>query len=309
MEKLDTIIIGGGPAGLTAALYLARYEKKVLLLTEDIGGQASTSGEVGNYPGFDLISGQELAQKISSQLKEYKNLEIKFPAKVTNVKRSGEGFEVGIEDGKYWAKTVLISAGKRHRGLGLKDEEALVGKGLSYCATCDGPFAKGKKTAVIGGGNSAADAAMILGKIAEDVTILNLNGKMQAESIRLEKIEKAENIHLINNAKTTRFEANNSLVSAVVYEDKSGKENKIEAQMIFIEIGYNPNSEIFEGLVDINKAGEIEIDKQNQTKTAGLFAAGDITDILHKQIIIACGEGAKAAMSINLALENSSDLS
>lgn len=303
MEVKDTIIIGAGPAGLTAALYLARYEKDVLVLSEDLGGQAATSGEIGNYPGFDSISGQELLMKMADQLKKYDNIEIKYPYKVTKVSKSGDRFEVVAGDQFFKSKTVIITAGKRHRDLGIENEEGLIGKGLSYCATCDGPFAKGKKTVVIGGGNSAADAAMILAKIAEKVTILNLSDKMAAEKVRLEKISKTENVELINNAKTKNVSTTNGFVSSVEYELIDGKSMSVEAQMVFVEIGYIPNTEVFKDLVKINKVGEIVVGRNNLTKTTGLYAAGDITDVQHKQVVIACGEGAKAAMSINLALE------
>jgi alkyl hydroperoxide reductase subunit F len=299
----DVIIIGAGPAGLTAALYLARYEKKVLVLSSDIGGQASTSGEVGNYPGFDLISGHELTQKIFDQLKDYKNLEIKYPVNVESVVETGDGFSVKTGEDTYKAKKILITSGKRHRALGIDGEEELVGKGLSYCATCDGPFAKGKKTIVIGGGNSAADAAIILGRIAQQVTVLNLNEKMQAEKVRLDKIAEMNNIEIINSAKTSKLESENGMISGVTYHDTEGKNVTIEAKMVFVEIGYIPNTEIFKDLTELNRYGEIVVNQENETKTKGLYAAGDITDVLHKQIIIACGEGAKAAMSINLALE------
>jgi len=299
----DVVIIGAGPAGLSAALYLARYEKKILLLSEDIGGQAFTAGEIGNYPGFDLISGEDLSMKVGEQLKQYKNLEFKYPQKVESVQKEEGGFNVKTSQDNYSAKTVLISAGKRHRHLGIPSEEELVGKGLSYCATCDGPFAKGKKVVVIGGGNSAADAAMILGRIAQEVTILNLNKEMACEQIRLEKIADLGNVSIINQAKTKLINTENSVVKEVIYEDASGKDQAQEAQMVFVEIGYVPNTEIFKDLVELNEAGEIMVDEYNQTKTPGLYAAGDITTVIHKQIIIAAGEGAKAAMSINMALE------
>lgn len=303
MEKYDSIIIGAGPAGLAAALYLGRYERKTLVLTQDIGGQAFTAGEIGNYPGFDLISGAQLFEKIHNQLKAYNNVEIKFPSRVLSVEKTEDGFKVKTGDGEYEAKTVLITAGKSHRTLGVKNEEGYVGKGLSYCATCDGPFAKGKETVVIGGGNSAADAAMILSKIANKVTVLNLNRQMAAEKVRLDKIAKAGNVDIINSAKTTDIIEENGLVGAVKYTDQDGQPQEVKAQMIFVEIGYVPNTVMFKDLVELNQSSEIMIDKENQTRTAGLYAAGDITEVKHKQIVIAAGEGAKAAMSINLALE------
>jgi len=303
MEAVDTIIIGAGPAGLTAALYLARYEKKTLVLTEDIGGQAATSGEVANYPAFELISGSELTQKMLEQVKKYPTVEVRFPAEVKSVEKKGDLFEVSTKEKVYQAKTVLITAGKRHRTLGVPDEEKLVGKGLSYCATCDGPFAKGRKTVIIGGGNSAADAALILAKIAKQITVLNLTDKMKAETVRLNRIRMGKNTRIINNAKATKIDTQNGKIASVVYEDKSGKEQLIETEMVFVEIGYMPNTEIFSDMVELNENKEIVVKADCSTKTEGLYAAGDITDTPHKQVIIACGEGAKAAMSINKALE------
>lgn len=299
----DCIIIGAGPAGLAAALYLARYEKEVLILTTDLGGQAFNAGVIENYPAVDEINGSELISKMVEQVKKYKSVEIKYPVKVKKVAKA-DNFKVEDEAGEiYESKTVLIASGKHHRHLGIEGEEALVGKGLSYCATCDGPFAKGKRAVVIGGGNSAASSALILAKIAEQVTILNLGENLMAEQIRIDAIISSENITIINNAKTTGLEHPTGLVSGVAYVDKEGSEQKIDAQMVFVEIGYEPNSDIFTDVVDLNSQKEIIVGKDNSTKTDGLYACGDITDIVHKQVIIASGDGAKAAMSVNLYLE------
>ena len=301
----DCIIIGAGPAGLSAALYLARYEKNTLLLTSDLGGQAFNAGEIENYPGFEKIKGSDLIMKMVEQVKLYPKVELKFPVRVSSVTK-GEFFEVECEGGeKHQSKTIIIANGKHHRTLGIDSEEKFVGKGLSYCATCDGPFAKNKNVVVVGGGNSAASSALILSKIAKEVTVLCLADKMMAEQIRIDAINNASNIKIITNAKTKDIVAKDSIVSAVEYLDGGSEQAKqVEAQMVFVEIGYVPNSDLFADLVEINEKKEIVVGPDNSTKTKGLFACGDITDIVHKQIVIAAGDGAKAAMSVNLHLEN-----
>ncbi len=300
----DCIIIGAGPAGLSAALYLARYERETLILTGDLGGQTFNAGLIENYPAIDQIPGNELIMKMVDQVKKYDKVELKYPTKVLKLVKTAEGFEVETEEGeRYQSKTVIIASGKHHRHLGLPGEEEMVGKGLSYCATCDGPFAKGKEVVVIGGGNSAASSALILSKIATKVTVLTLDEKMRAEQVRVEAMEAAGNIEIIGKAKTTGLLQEGEMLNAVEYETSSGERQRVSAQMVFVEIGYEPNSDIFEDLVELNPGKEIIVRHDNMTKTEGLYACGDITDIAHKQIIIAAGDGAKAAMSVNIYLE------
>lgn len=300
----DCIIIGAGPAGLSAALYLARYERETLILTGDLGGQTFNAGLIENYPAIDQIPGNELIMKMVDQVRKYDKVELKYPTKVLKLVKTAEGFEVETEEGeRYQSKTVIIASGKHHRHLGLPGEEEMVGKGLSYCATCDGPFAKGKEVVVIGGGNSAASSALILSKIATKVTVLTLDEKMRAEQVRVEAMEAAGNIEIIGKAKTTGLLQEGGMLNAVEYETSSGERQRVSAQMVFVEIGYEPNSDIFENLVELNPGKEIIVRHDNMTKTEGLYACGDITDIAHKQIIIAAGDGAKAAMSVNIYLE------
>jgi len=297
----DTIIIGGGPAGLTAAIYLGRYQRNVLILTADIGGQTAIAGILENYPGYSQINGFELTNNMLSKAKSLENVEVKMGEKAIKILPS-DIIKVTTEKGDYEAKTVLIAAGKRHRELGFKNEKSLIGKGLSYCATCDGPFAKQKDIAIIGGGYAATEAALILEKLAKSVTIINLAEDLSGEPVTIEKISENPQINIINSASTTEIIQEQGSVSAIKYK-KGEEELRLDVKMVFVEIGQIPNSENFKDIVKINDAGEIIIDENNLTTIDRIYAAGDITNVKAKQTIIACGEGAKAAIEINKILE------
>ncbi|OQA53231.1 MAG: Thioredoxin reductase [candidate division WS2 bacterium ADurb.Bin280] len=297
----DTIIIGGGPSGLTAAIYLGRYQRKVLLLTGDIGGQTSIAGTLENYPGISQINGFELANNMLNQVKSLENVEVKVAEPAKNISVS-DMVTITTEKGDYEAKTALIAAGKRHRELGLDNEKSLIGKGVSYCATCDGPFAKGKDVVIIGGGYAATEAALILEKLAKSVAIVNIGKQLSGETLTLQKIESNPSIKVINESSTIEITEEQGSVSGIKYK-RNDQEFQIEAKMIFVEIGQIPNSENFKDTVELNKENEIIIDENNQTSTEKIYAAGDITNISAKQTIVACGEGAKAAIQINKFLE------
>ncbi len=300
----DCIIIGAGPAGLSAALYLARYGRDIIVASEDVGGQASTAGEIENYPGILKTSGHEFGELLKKQIDQYKNIEMLLPSKISSIQKKEDHFVVKAGEREYKSKTVLIATGKQSRQLNVPGEKELIGKGVSYCATCDGAFSKDKIVAVIGGGNSAADAALMISKIAKQVTILSLGEKLEAEQIRIDRIEGASNIEVITKAQTSSIVQKEGKLTALTYKDiETTEEKELLCDMVFIEIGYIPRTEIFKGLVDLNEKGEIIVDKTNQTSEKGIYAAGDITDVIWKQIIIACGDGAKAAMSVNQYLE------
>lgn len=299
----DSIIVGGGPAGLTAALYLGRYQKKTLLITGDIGGQTAIAGTIENFPGFTQINGFELANKILQQIKELESVEVVIGSEVKSLETSQGSVTVRAGDSEFIAKTLLIAAGKRHRELGLENEQQLIGKGLSYCATCDGPFAKGKDIIIVGGGYAATEAALILNKIANKVFIVNIGGDLSGENLTIEKIKSDQNIEVINDAKTVEITENSGLVSGIKYQ-KEGKSETLEGKMVFVEIGQIPNTDNFKSTLDLNDGGEIIIDENNRTNIENVFAAGDITNVKSKQTIVACGEGAKAAIAINNFLEH-----
>lgn len=299
----DSIIIGGGPAGLTAAIYLGRYQRNVLLITEDIGGQTAIAGTIENFPGYEQINGFELINKILDQTKKLENVEIKIGKEIKLLKPEGDVVLVEDGDGSYKGKTILVTAGKRHKELGLENEKSLIGKGLSYCATCDGPFAKGKDIIIIGGGYAATEAALILNKTADSVHIINIGDELSGEALTIRKISEDNKIKVINKAQTTEILEQDGFASGIKYR-LDGEEMKLDGKMIFVEIGQIPNTEVFKDILKLNDSGEIIIDDENRTSRERIYAAGDITNVKAKQTIVACGEGAKAAISINNHLES-----
>jgi len=302
----DVIIIGGGPSALSAGLYLGRYRKKTLLVTDSFGGLALNAGEIENYPGYTKIAGFELIQKMIEQIKSLEDIEIREGETVTSVIKNRGGFTIKTDSKEYQSLCVLICAGSKPRTLGFKGEDKLIGRGLSYCATCDSLLAKAKKVIVIGGGRSATEAAITLTNIASKVTIVNINKKLSGEKITLDKLELSKSVNIINNAETTGFILDNNFIKGIKYKDKNNnKTREISGSMVFVEIGQVPNTDNFKNIVKVNEKGEIKINqKTNETSVRGIYSSGDITDIKFKQIIIAAGEGAKAAMSINQYLGN-----
>lgn len=291
----DSIIIGGGPAGMTAAIYLARKKMKIILLTQDYGGQIAKAAEVDNYPGLGQTTGAKLVEKFNEHLKEYK-----IKNKTEEVKKilyQDVGFEVETKNQTYQAKTLIICSGKTPRHLDVPGEEEFIGKGVSFCATCDAPLFKDKVVAVVGGGNSALDAAIELERYAKQVYIVNISPEIQGDAILKEKFENSPKSKIINNAKTTEIYGD-QFIQGLKYEDQNSKELiDLSCEGIFVEIGWTPSSTFLKDLVKLNQLKEIEVDKNGATETPGIFAAGDVTDTPFKQIIIAAGEGAKAALS------------
>jgi len=299
MEQYESIIIGGGVAGLTAALYLGRFGRKSLLLTDSLGGQTTTAGVIENYPGLGKIGGVLLIQKTKEQVGSQGSVQLKEGERVQKIEKAEGGFTV-VDTSQYQAKTVIIASGRRHRELGLPEEKGLIGKGLSYCATCDGPFSRGKTVVVAGGGNAANRAVQTLEKIAAKIFIVNLAPTMLGEKVVIEKIQGNSKITVINSAKIVKIIADGGAISGVEVEEGQNKsKRKIDCQMIFVEIGQVANSEPFKDFVKLNEQGEVIIDRDCQTSVPGVFAAGDVTDIPAKQVIVAAGEGAKAAIAVD----------
>ncbi len=288
----DLIIIGAGPAGITAAVYAARKKMDFLVLTGDIGGQAAWSGDIENYTGYQFISGPELAQKFEEHMRKY-DIPVKEKEEVIEVSKLGKNILVRTLKGEYQSKTVIIASGKRSRELGVPGEKEFKNKGLTYCATCDGPLFAGKDVAIIGGGNSALDAALQLIKIARKVFIINNALSLGGDLIMRQKVESAGNVVIKNNSQISavlgdKFVEKIRLISLA-------KEEEISVQGIFVEIGLMPNSGFIKD-VEKNPYGEIKINSYNETSIPGIFAAGDVTDVAQKQIIIAAGEGSKASL-------------
>lgn len=290
-------MVGGGPAGLAAAVYLARQKLSFLLLTDTIGGQTLLSTDVENYLGFHLLDGVALVQRFREHLKDYQgafDLREGEPAKDV-VKMTG-GFTVETEKGSYSGRTLLVATGTRHRTLNVPGEKELYGHGVTYCATCDAPLFGGKRVAVVGGGNSAMDAALFATKYASRVLIASINPELRGDAELIRKCTTHEKIRVLYSAKTTKI-VGEKTVTGLQLALADGKEHTEQVDGVFIEVGIVPISE-FLPFVAKNPAGEIIVDKSNATNVEGVWAAGDVTDIPSKQIAVAVGEGSKASLSI-----------
>ena len=288
----DLIIIGAGPAGITAAVYAARKRMNFIVITNDIGGQTGWSSEIENYTGYQFITGPDLVNKFEEHMRQY-NVIVKENEQAEEVKRAGDNIKVKTSKGEYEAKSLIIASGKVSRQLGVSGEKEFKNRGLTYCATCDGPLFSGKNVAVIGGGNSALDAALQLIKIAKHVYIINITPSLGGDAVMREKVETSDKATVINNAQVTAIYGD-KFASGIGFK-RDGKEVKIAVEGIFVEIGLLPNSS-FAGEVERNERGEIKINAKNETNIPGIFAAGDVTDVPDKQIVIAAGEGSKAAL-------------
>lgn len=295
-DMYDLIIIGGGPAGITAGIYAARKKLKTLLITKEWGGQITKATEIGNWPGTKMISGNDLIKQMSEHLKTYE-IEIKEGKEVINIDKKDDIFTVRDNDQAYEAKAVIIATGKIPRSLNIPGEEEYKGKGVSFCATCDAPMFKDKEVAVIGGGNAGFATAIDLIKYAKKIYILEFFPEMKGDLVTKEKLEKSGKVEFILNAAVKEIKGT-KFVESLTYEDrKTSKDCEIKIEGVFISIGMMAKVGFAEKLVELNKIGEIVIDKDNYTKTPGIFAAGDISDIKYEQIVIAAGEGAKAALA------------
>ncbi len=293
MDPYELIVIGAGPAGITAAVYAARKRIGLLVISTDIGGQAAWSGDVENYTGYQFITGPDLAAKFEEHMKKY-DIRVKEGEPALELKKAGEIIIVKTAKGEYAARTVIVASGKRSRELGVPGEKEFKNKGLTYCATCDGPVFSGKDVAVIGGGNSALDAAIQMANIASKVYIINNTAKLSGEEIVREKLENNPKVEILNNSSVIQITGDRMVNGIKV--SSGGRERTLPVKGVFVEIGLLPNSDFAKDL-DRNDRGEIKVNFRNETNIPGIFAAGDVTNVPEKQIIIAAGEGAKACLS------------
>ena len=293
----DLIIIGGGPAGITAAIYAARRKLNFTLITMDIGGQVVWSSEVENYPGTLSSTGIELVQKFQEQLKKYK-VDIK-QEEITNVKKVGKIVKVKTRKNIYEAKAVIIASGKKPRKLNVPGEKKFFGKGVNYCATCHAPLFKNKVVAIAGGGNSGLEAALFLKEYAKKVYLLDINPKLGGEKYLREKVLANKDITVFNSIKIKEV-IGGKIVDSLKFE-QNGKDKILKIDGIFVEVGLMTKLDFTD--VKKNKWGEIMLFRgtkthnENLTSVPGIFAAGDCTDIPAKQIIAAAGEGCQAALA------------
>jgi len=297
-ENYDLIIVGGGPAGMTAGIYAGRLNLKTLLITKNFGGQmAKKAVMIENYPGLGAISGTELVSLMEKQLKSRKI--DKEMDEVLKIEKKSDVFFVSTKDRKVFnSKAVIVATGLASRLLGVPGEKEFLGRGVSYCSLCDGPVFQGKDVAVVGGGNAGVETAIFLSKVASKIYILEFGPEPKAFSANLETAERTGNIEIITNAEVKEIKGKR-FVDSLVYEDRENKEIKnLAVEGVFVEIGYQPETSFIEELVDLSEEGEVKVDFEScQTKTSGLFVAGDLKAGKFKQIVIACGQGAKAVLS------------
>ena len=292
----DVAIVGAGPAGLTAAVYAARKQLDVIMITMDIGGQTNLTADIANYMGFEYISGAELARKFSEQVQQFP-LTIRLGALVRTITPTAGPFRLVTTDEEVLdARTVIITTGKHSRKLGVPGEKELVGRGVSYCATCDGPFFKGLPVLVVGGGNSGVEAAIALTKVCSRVTLLEITDRWPADAILLEQARRAENLDWLLHHRLLEIRGETQVTGARVESLDTHEQRELPVQGVFIEIGLIPNTEWLGDLLELNEWKEIEVNCRTETSVPGLFAAGDVASTPHKQIIVAAGEGAKAGL-------------
>jgi len=295
------IIIGGGPAGAAAGVYAARKKIKTLLIAKEFGGQSLVSPDVQNWIGTKSISGLELAQNLEEHVRSQEGIEIVDGDLVEGVVKSDSVFSIKTKEGKsFESKTVLVVSGSRRRRLGIPGEDKLDGKGVAWCATCDAPLFGGKTVAVIGAGNAGLEAVRDLFPYASKVYLINRSDKIKGDAVTFEEIKKNPKLEIIMMAETKEI-LGDKMVTGLKYLDaESGQEKELKLDGVFIEIGSIPNVEFLGDLVEKNQYNEIKVDhKTQQTSQPGVWAAGDVSDVLYKQNNISAGDAIKAVLNIH----------
>ncbi len=297
----DLIIIGGGPAGITAGIYALRKKLKTLIISKDFIGQTGIAGRIENWPGEKNIMGPELMIKFKEHL-DYYNPEVK-EEEVLSVSKN-DSFKVKTTKEVFSSRSVIIATGRKSRKIGIDREEEFVGRGVVYCTTCDAPFFKNKKVVIVGGGNAGFEAAIELKNFTENVSLFDIASDFGADEILQEKA-KEKNISLFNSVKIESLQGDKFLNKITYKNLQNNKEQEMEVEGLFVQIGSIPITDFVEGFVKLDEQKNIIVNSKTQeTSIEGLFAAGDVTDVNYKQIVISTGEGAKSALSAYRYLKN-----
>lgn len=300
-EAFEVLIIGGGPAGAAAAIYTARKGIRTGIAAERIGGQVNDTLDIENYISVNKTEGPKFAAALESHIADYDIdvMRLQRAAKLIPATEKGGLITVELENGgRLQAKSVVLSTGARWRNMNVPGEDQYRTKGVAYCPSCDGPLFKGKRVAVIGGGNSGVEAAIDLAGVVEHVTVFEFMPELKADAVLQKKLTSLPNVTIIKNAQTTEVLGDGSKVTGLSYKDRvSGETKHVDLEGIFVQIGLLPNTDWLKDTLELNKMGEIVIDAKGQTSVPGVFAAGDCTNVPYKQIIVAAGAGAVAGLS------------
>jgi NADH-dependent peroxiredoxin subunit F len=295
----DCIIVGGGPGGIAAGVYAARKQMKALFVTENFSSQSTVSASIENWIGTVSIPGWEFGQALEKHLRAQEGLEIRTGERAIGLEKlPSDGYVLVTDKGRYETKTIIIATGGRHRHLGVPGEEKFIGKGVVFCSTCDAPFFRAKRVAVIGSGNSALEAVEDLLPYADNITLIARGAELKGDKVTQERIFASPKVNVIYNGETTEILGDDH-VEGLRYLDKlSGEEKDIALDGVFVEIGMVPNTEFVKGVLHLNERGEIIVDGRTAaTSCPGVFATGDATDIPYKQNNISAGLGVTAALS------------
>ncbi|MHB8358047.1 MAG: NAD(P)/FAD-dependent oxidoreductase [Thermoplasmataceae archaeon] len=292
-KQYDVIIVGGASAGLSAALYTSRQNLRTLVVTKDIGGQALLTDSVQNYPGFKNIGGFELLTKFQEQATLY-GTEFLYD-EVLNISKNDDGFLVKSYSQEITSEVLILAFGKTPRDLGVPGENEFKGKGVSYCAVCDGPLFKSKKVAVVGNGDNAIEAASYLSSLVSNLYIIQSGDKPRGDEETLNALKSMKNVEFITGSTVNSILGEKS-VTGLELKTRDGKK-ELDADAVFIEMGYIARTDLVKDLVELNKLGEVVVDKFCSTGQEGIFACGDVTDTPYKQVVISAGQGAIAALS------------
>lgn len=295
LGSYDVAIIGGGPAGVSAAIYSVRKGLKTAIIAEKVGGQVQETKGIENLISIPYTEGPQLSEQLLKHLNSYP-VKIFEHRRVKEISRNKKIFLESKET--IHANQIIVATGAKWRELGIKGEKEYLGKGVAFCPHCDGPYYKGKKIAVVGGGNSGVEAAIDLAGIAREVILFEFMENLKADKVLIDKLKSLPNVSIITNARTDEIIGNGAKVVALAYENRSTKEiSRIDLDGVFVQIGLLPNSGFLRGHLELTKFGEIVVDEKGRTSVDGIYAAGDVTTIPYKQIIISMGDGAKVALA------------
>lgn len=299
LGSFDVVVVGGGPAGASAAIYTVRKGLTTALIAEKMGGQVQETRGIENLISVPYTEGPKLAAQLAEHVAAYP-VQVFEHRRIKKMSQSGGRHLIELETGEtLQAKSVIIATGAKWRELGIPGEKEYIGRGIAFCPHCDGPFYKGKKVAVIGGGNSGVEAAIDLAGIVKEVVLIEYNDNLKADQILVNKLKSLTNVSILTHAKTLNFIGDGQKVTALEYEDRTqNKKTNIQLDGVFVQIGLIPNSQFLKGHVELTGFGEIKIDEKCRTSVKGIYAAGDVTTTPYKQIIISMGEGAKAGLAV-----------